>query len=126
VRFFSVEEERRIRQLILERAKRFPSDWEQRLAQIDTAINTGTRKCEQFGLTWKDVHLDEESRALPLLSMASGGGGLTADCAIIEGLPAHRRSGRLHFEGFAAWSNAGSAWPVMLLLHPLRREMYED
>jgi site-specific recombinase XerD len=57
MRFFSEEEEQRIRQVILERAKRFRSDWEEQLAQIDIAINTGMRKSEQFGLTWDRVHL---------------------------------------------------------------------
>lgn len=59
IRFFSEEEEQQIRQIIVERAKRHPYDWEERLAEIDIAIHTGMRKSEQFGLTWNRVHLDK-------------------------------------------------------------------
>jgi site-specific recombinase XerD len=59
MRFITEEEERRIRRTILESAKTYRADWEQRLAQIDLAINTGMRKSEQFGLTWDRVHLDQ-------------------------------------------------------------------
>ncbi|MGA2350858.1 MAG: site-specific integrase [Terracidiphilus sp.] len=59
MRFFSEDEEQRFRQTILERAKRYPADWEGRLAEIDVAIHTGMRKSEQFGLTWDRVHLDK-------------------------------------------------------------------
>ena len=59
MRLVSEEEERRIRQIVIERAKRYPSDWEERVAQIDVALNTGMRKSEQFGLTWNRVYLDK-------------------------------------------------------------------
>lgn len=58
MRFFTEEEEQRIRQVILDSAKWKAADWEQRLAAVDVAINTGMRKSEQFELTWDRVHLD--------------------------------------------------------------------
>jgi site-specific recombinase XerD len=58
MRYFSEEEEQRLRTVIIERAKRYPSDWEERLAQIDVAFNTGMRKSEEFDLTWDRVDLD--------------------------------------------------------------------
>lgn len=60
IRFFSEEEEQRLRQITIERAERNGGDWEERLAQFDVAINTGMRKSEQFGLTWDRVHLDKD------------------------------------------------------------------
>jgi site-specific recombinase XerD len=60
IRFFSDEEEQRLRRITIERAERFGGNSEERLAQIDVAINTGMRKSEQFGLTWDRVHLDKD------------------------------------------------------------------
>jgi site-specific recombinase XerD len=59
MRYFTEEEEQRIRRVTIERALRYGGDGEERLAQMDLAVNTGMRPSEEFGLTWNRVHLEK-------------------------------------------------------------------
>lgn len=51
IRFLSEDEEKRLRAAIQE-------EWPEHMPDLDIALNTGTRKSEQYGLTWKDVDLE--------------------------------------------------------------------
>lgn len=64
VRFLSDEEEKRLREAIL-------SECPEHIDDLDVALNTGMRKSEQYGLTWKDVDMNARRVTLRLTKNGS-------------------------------------------------------
>jgi integrase len=57
-RILSVEEEKKLRPVILEK---FP----ERLPEFELALHTGMRHCEQYGARWQDVDFDHRTLTVP-------------------------------------------------------------